>query len=346
MASRDRTAAVTLHDVARESGVSLATASRALNGSARKVNDEYRARVIAAATKLGYSPNLSAQAVAKGTTSTVALLVSDIADPYFSSIASGVLAAAEAAGLVVTIAVTHRDPVRELDLVRTLRGGRPRVMLLAGSRFDDEASRDALVAELESFERTGGRVVMLSQRSLPFPTVQLDNRAGARALAEELVALGYRRFAIVHGPTSLLTSSDRMQGFTDGLAAHGVTVDPAHVVETAFTRDGGHAATLRLLDEHGGDIDLVFAVNDVMAIGASSALRDRGIEPGRGIGVAGFDDIPTLRDVSPAITTVAVPLAELGSRAIAMALDDEADAESSVVLPTAVVVRESTPGLA
>ncbi|KQQ05546.1 MULTISPECIES: LacI family DNA-binding transcriptional regulator [unclassified Rathayibacter] len=344
MASKDRTAAVTLHDVARESGVSLATASRALNGSARKVNDAYRARVVAAATKLGYSTNLSAQAVAKGTTSTVALLVSDIADPYFSSIASGVLAAAEAAGLVVTIGVTRRDPLRELELVRTLRGGRPRVMVLAGSRFDDESSRDALVAELEAFERSGGRVVMLSQRSLPFPTVQLDNRAGARDLAVELVALGYRRFAIVHGPASLLTSADRMQGFTDGLAAHGVSVDPALVVETAFTRDGGHAATLRLLDEHADDIDLIFAVNDVMAIGASSALRSRGVEPGADIGVAGFDDIPTLRDVSPAITTVAVPLTEIGSRAIAMALDDDADGDTSVVLPTAVVVRESTPG--
>lgn len=344
MAPKDRTAAVTLHDVARESGVSLATASRALNGSARKVNDAYRARVIAAATKLGYSTNLSAQAVAKGTTSTVALLVSDIADPYFSSIASGVLAAAEAAGLVVTIGVTHRDPQRELELVRTLRGGRPRMMLLAGSRFDDESSRDALVGELEAFERSGGRVVMLSQRSLPFPTVQLDNRAGARALARDLVGLGYRRFAVVHGPSTLLTSADRVKGFTEGLADGGVALDPALVVETAFTRDGGHAATVRLLDEHSGDIDLIFAVNDVMAIGASSALRDRGVEPGAGIGVAGFDDIPTVRDVSPAITTVAVPLVEIGGRAVAMALDPESDGESSVVLPTSVVVRDSTPG--
>lgn len=342
MASRDRAAAVTLHDVARESGVSLATASRALNGSARKVNDEYRERVIAAARKLGYSTNLSAQAVAKGTTSTVALLVSDITDPYFSSIASGVIAASEAAGLVVTIAVTHRDPKRELELVRAMRGGRPRVMLLAGSRFDDEASHDALVAELESFERTGGRVVMLSQRSLPFPTVQLDNRAGARSLAEELVGLGYRRFAVVHGPASLLTSADRVAGFREGLAAHGVALDPALVVESAFTRDGGHAATLQLIDAH-RDIDLVFAVNDVMAIGASSALRDRGIEPGADIGVAGFDDIPTVRDVSPAVTTVAVPLVELGRQALAMALDEDAGADSSILMPTSVVIRESTP---
>ncbi|NQX12747.1 LacI family DNA-binding transcriptional regulator [Microbacteriaceae bacterium VKM Ac-2855] len=343
MASKNRTPAVTLHDVARESGVSLATASRTLNGSARKVNDAYRERVLAAAAKLGYSTNLSAQAVAKGATSTVALLVSDIADPYFSSIASGVIAASEAAGLVVTIAVTHGDPARELELVRALRGGRPRVMMLAGSRFADDVSGAALATELESFERTGGRVVMLTQSSLPFPAVHLDNRAGARALAEELVGLGYRSFAVVHGPAALHTSADRVRGFREGLAAHGVELDPALSIESAFTRDGGYEATVRLLESHGDDIDLVFAVNDVMAIGASSALRDHGVEPGSGIGVAGFDDIPSVRDVNPAVTTVAVPLADIGSRAIAMALDEDADSDASVLVPTSVVVRRSTP---
>src|SRR5688572_26742835 len=109
---------VTLHDVAREAGVSLATASRALNGSERKVNEAYREKVLAAAARLNYTPNLSAQAVAKGSTNTVALLVADIADPYFSSIAAGVIRAAEETGLVVTMAVTGRSTARELELVR------------------------------------------------------------------------------------------------------------------------------------------------------------------------------------------------------------------------------------
>src|SRR4029453_4406683 len=121
-----RSAPATLHDVAREAGVSLATASRSLNGSTRKVNEEYRKRVLEAAARLDYSPNLSAQAVARGTTTTVALLVADIADPYFSSIAAGVVAEADTARLIVTMAATERDPERELELVRTLRGQRPR----------------------------------------------------------------------------------------------------------------------------------------------------------------------------------------------------------------------------
>ena len=137
-----RSAPATLHDVAREAGVSLATASRSLNGSTRKVNEEYRKRVLEAAARLDYSPNLSAQAVARGTTTTVALLVADIADPYFSSIAAGVVAEADTSRLIVTMAATERDPERELELVRTLRGQRPRVMILAGSRPTTDPTRE------------------------------------------------------------------------------------------------------------------------------------------------------------------------------------------------------------
>ena len=343
LAPRTRVAAATLHDVARTAGVSLATASRALNGSDRKVKEEYRLRVVAAAEELGYTANLSAQAVAKGSTMTVALLVSDIGDPYFSSIASGVIRGAEAAGLVVTIAVTDRDSERELKIVRALRGGRPRVIILAGSRFADEAARGALVAELQSFEAMGGRVVLISQGELPFPTVQLDNRSGARDLAEQLVEQGYRRFGIVGASQTLLTAKDRLDGFLEGLAAHNISVDPDHIVDAPLTRDGGYTGTATLLEHAGSDLDLVFAVTDVMAIGAMSAIRAAGFIPGEQIGVAGFDDIPAAEDSSPALTTVAVPLLDLGQRAIALALEPDDSPQAEAIVATSVVLRGSTP---
>jgi LacI family transcriptional regulator len=335
-----RSAPATLHDVAREAGVSLATASRSLNGSTRKVNEEYRQRVLAAAARLDYSPNLSAQAVARGTTTTVALLVADIADPYFSQIAAGVVREADQERLIVTMAATERDPERELELVRNLRGQRPRVMILAASRRDGDPNADALEAELRAYESNGGRVAFVSSTDLPFRTVQLDNRAGAEALARSLTGLGYRRFAAITGAEGLRTGDDRLAGFRDGLAASGATLD--RVVRPAFTRDGGYEGMRQLLDEGLDGIELVFAANDVMAVGAMSAIRDAGLTPGTDVAVAGFDDVHTVRDVTPPLTTVRIPLEEVGRRALRLALGDATAADEEAV-HTEVVLRESTP---
>lgn len=334
---------VTLHDVAREAGVSLATASRALNGSERKVNEAYRQKVLVAAARLNYTPNLSAQAVARGTSNAVALLVADIADPYFSSIAAGTIRAAEDAGLVVTMSVTARSAERELELVRALRGQRPRVMILAGSRFSDADGEKALVAELTAYQSTGGRVVFISQQALPFDTVMIDNYGGARQLARDLVGLGYRRFAAISGSRELLTARDRLTGFVDGLAEHDLSIDAEHIVHVDFDRDGGFDGGTRLSERGLDDVDVVFAVSDVMAVGALSALREAGHVPGETIAVAGFDDIPTVRDITPALTTVRIPLEEVGMRALSMALSDEPDAASGDPIATSVIVRASTP---
>ncbi|MEQ0558204.1 LacI family DNA-binding transcriptional regulator [Amycolatopsis sp. NEAU-NG30] len=330
--------APTLLDVAREAGVSAATASRALNGSTRTVSAEKLNLVLQAAARLGYAPNLSAQATARGSTKTVALIVHDIADPYFSSIAAGIVDGAEAAGLTVTMAVTGRSPDRELEIVSILRGHRPHAIVLAGSRIGDD--QEALADELSAYRAAGGRVAVVSQPGLPYGTVTIDNRRGADELADALVAHGYRRFAILRGPDVLHTSRDRAEGFTAGLARAGL--EPVETVEAEFTEDGGHAAMSGLLDRGRGEVELVFAVNDVMAIGAMRALRDAGLVPGRDLAIAGFDDIPAAVDVDPALTTVAVPMRKMGRRAIELALAETEEPEL-VRLPTSVVLRGSTP---
>ncbi|GAA4987156.1 LacI family DNA-binding transcriptional regulator [Nonomuraea thailandensis] len=333
----DEGPAPTLHDVAREAGVSVATASRALNGSSRTVRAENADRVRAAAARLGYEPHLSAQAIAKGSTRTVALVVRDVADPYFSSIAAGVGQAAEEAGLIVTMAVAGGSPERELELVRTLRGRRPRVIIVTGSRIDGAGTRDELVDELTAYRTAGGRAVLISQRDLPFGTVTIDDHGGSAGLARALLGAGYRRFAVFHAPPALRTSRDRHEGFLAGLDGAGSVV----AVETGFTREGGHEAARRLVERGFEDVEAVFAVNDVMAIGAMTAFRDAGVLPGRDIGVAGFDDIASTVDVVPALTSVAVPLREAGLSAMRLALSD--DAPEEIRLPATVVLRESTP---
>ncbi|MBO0813182.1 MAG: LacI family DNA-binding transcriptional regulator [Microlunatus sp.] len=332
----------TLSDVAREAGVSLATASRSLNGSSRTVREEYRQRVLAAARRLNYSANSSAQAVARGTSQTVALIVSDIADPYFSSIASGVMRSAEEQGLVVTMSITERRPEREAELVRALRGMRPRSLILVGSRRADPKASGELEAELTAYEASGGRVTMIAQPTMPFRTVEIRNQEAAADLAEQLVGLGYRSMAVLGGPQALFTARDRVRGFVDRCRELGVQIPERRIVHGDFTRDGGFVAAAELHRRELSDTELVFAANDVMAVGAMAYFRTAGLQLGRDIAIAGFDDIETLRDVSPALTTVALPLQEIGSAAVSLAM---AENPRHRVVPIAgsVIIRESTP---
>ena len=186
---------VTLADVARWAGVSLATASRALHGSAgRTVGPELRARVRAAAAELNYSPNANARAIVRGTTTTVGLVVHDIADPSAAAIASGVMAAAAERDLIVTIGSTLSDPLTEIRHVEALRRQRARAIILAGSRFNDPESRGTAGRGAARLlrrwrARRGDRPAQL----LPLNTIVIDNAGGARRLARALVSLGYRR---------------------------------------------------------------------------------------------------------------------------------------------------------
>jgi len=333
-------APVTLHDVAREAGVSYATASRALNGSTRRVRQESASRVRAAASRLGYTPHASAQAIARGSSNTAALVVQDVVDPYFSSIAAGVIEAAEDAGLIVTMAVADRSPGLELQIVRTLRGHRPRAILIVGTRIEGADAQASLVQELDAYRTAGGRVAIVSQPDLPFPTLAIDNYGGARRLARALVGLGYRRFAVIHGDERIRTSLDRCRGFADGLAEAGIAVADRHAIRADFTRAGGRDGA-RELAGRGGDVEAVFAVNDVMALGAMSALREAGLRPGPDVAVAGFDDIDDARAVTPALTSVRVPLRDLGRQALEVALSDRP--VDVVPIAVEVVVRDSTP---
>jgi LacI family transcriptional regulator len=335
---------VTLEDVARLAGVSMATASRVLSKSPRAVRPELREKVLAAAARLSYTPNPHARALARSASDIVGLVVHDIADPYFSSIAAGVTRVAEEQGAMVVLGTTMRDPEREIDYVAMLRAQRARAVVLVGSRTTDEGTTRRLATELEAFRTAGGRVACVSQARLGVPTVQPDNRAGARRLARTLAGLGHRRFAVLSGPGTMLTARERLEGFREGLARSGGTADD--VVEGAFTRDGGHSSALELL-RRGTRATCVFAVNDVMAVGAMAALRERGVDVPGGMSVAGFDDIATLRDTIPALTTVRLPLEEMGEQAARLILlpGAETGAETGARLVEAqgeVILREST----
>ena len=326
----------TLVDVAQEAGVSLATASRVLNGSTRKVAESYRERVREAADKLGYSVNVSAQAVASGASALIALLVADIADPYFAQVAAGVARAADEAGFLVTIATTGRDPQKEAALLRVLRGQRPRGVILAASRM--AMLHEPVQLEIDAIHGMGGRVIALGPGASELRSVLIDNWGGARALGVALAARGYRRAVVLAAPRGLITTDQRQAGFTDGFTSGGGQIERVH--RAAFTREGGAEAMREALTAGIEPGTLVFALSDAVALGAVRELREEGRELGPDVAMAGFDDIPSSSDVTPQLTSVRIPLEEVGYQAVRAAID--ADWVPSP-LPLEVHLRDSTP---
>jgi len=326
---------VTLEDVARHAGVSLATASRVLNGSSRQVGRAMRERVEKAAAELGYRTNVAAQTLARGASDVIGLVVHDLVDPYFAAIADGAMRAADARGHMVMVGTTHRDPEREIAYVSTLHAQRVRAVLIAGSRVTDAAVTDRLRAELGRYQETGGRVACVGQDLLGVATVAPANREGAADLARALAALGHTRFAVLAGPPHLVTAVDRRTGFAEALADLGLP-EP-QIVYGSFDRGGGYTAVQEV-----ADATCVFAVNDVMAVGALAALRERGVRVPDDVSVAGFDDIATLRDLTPALSTVRLPLADMGARAVELALSgDHGDPPVVAGVEGRIVLRDS-----
>jgi LacI family transcriptional regulator len=336
---------VTLTDVARRAGVSQPTASRVLNGSARRSAPDIVDRVRRAADELGYTPNAQAQALARASTGLLGLVVHDIADPYFAVVASGVQRAASAAGRQMLLAVSSRDPDTELACVESFVAHRTEMIIVVGSRSTSSPALQAaerLAGVAERYRRTGGRLVSIGQ---PIPGaygVVPDNRGGSAALAEALITqAGLRDFVLLAGPPELTTAVDRTGGFAERLAAHGIT--RRSVLHGDFTRDGGYAAARRAFIEQAptpeAPICLV-AANDVMAVGALTAARDAGRAVPEAVQIAGFDDIPTLRDLSPGLTTVRLPLEEMGQWAVQIAF--ESPTAQIRTVSGEVVLRDST----
>lgn len=337
--ARDRTA-LRLQDVAEAAGVSMATASRSLSG-APGVSESVAERVRGVAREMGYVANIHARSLAGGASRTVGLVVHEIGDPYFSEIASGVLGVGSREGLMVQICHTGRDPRQELAQLRMLIANRVDTIIIAGSGFVDASLQSAARADLQAFRKAGGRVAVIGRHHLGVDAVLPDNVEGARAVAGHLLDLGHRRIAVATGSRLLTTVADRLAGVEAAFGAAGLDFSEVPVVEAEFTRAGGKAAAEKVLAEH-PDVTAVLAVNDDMAIGILSVLRARGISVPGQVSITGFDDVAVAGDLSPSLTTVRLPMAEMGEQALLLALKEPGSRPRRRLVGADLVVRDST----
>ncbi len=329
-------------DVARLAGVSPATVSRVVSSATYPVSAATRERVIDAARKLDYVPNALARGLLKSQVPVVGVIVHDITDPYFSEIVRGVEDAASPAGYLVMTCSSERDPERENSYVRLLRSMRASAIIFAGSGVDDPERNEEMAKHVAGMQEYGAAVVHLSPPATGAPEIAVDNAGGIGAMTSALVGMGHRRIAFFAGPTSLYVARERLAGYRRGLSNAGIQFDARLVVTTAFDREGGARAVDQLLS---GDAPFtaICCASDLLALGALQRLAELRISVPEDVSLAGFDDIAMASMTAPRLSTVRIPLREMGRRGFA--LIERALAGEAIVrdeMPAEVVLREST----
>lgn len=330
---------VTIKEVAREAGVSIATVSRVFNDSG-PVGDETRRRIVDAAQRLRYIPNGAARSLITSRTMTLGVLLPDLFGEFFSEVIRGIDQTAQQHRYHLLLSSSHSERA-EIEAALQAMEGRVDGLIVMYPGLDVDALRNTVSERLP--------VVLLNCRieGGAFDSIIVDNYGGAYAMTEHLVRQGHRRIALITGGSQNYDAAERARGYRAALRDGGAEWSAELEVEGTFTDVSGYEAARRLLTLAPRPT-AVFASNDAMAIGALSAFREAGLHVPDDIAVAGFDDIPIAAYVMPRLTTVHVPISELGVRAMERLVEavrrENHHARRQDVVPTTLVLRDSCGG--
>ena len=299
----------TIKDVARLAGVAISTASAAINRSA-PVSDDVIAKVEAAVREIGYVPHGGARSLRMGQSRLIGLILPDITNPHFAKVAKVVETACLKAGYMDAVYSTSEDYDRERQILAMMRMQRVAGLIIIPTRSD--AEHGARLAEqihvptvlLDSFV-TG----------LPYDVVKLDNVTAGRLATEHLIGLGHRRIAVTTGRPNIATGEDRLRGYLDALEAHGIPVEQRLLIAGRFDQAVAHDSTLRLLREPNPPT-AIFALSNMMALGALNAVQEVGLKVPTDISVVSIDDFDFANIMNPPPTVVAAPVEQMAQRAI------------------------------
>lgn len=327
---------VTIIDVANEAGVSFGTVSRVINNDVH-VKDETRERVLHAMEHLGFVANRQARSLAGGKSNSIGVLVPDLGTGYIGEIIRGIDAELTLTDLDLILYTTHRTASKEANYVANLAKGMVDGLLLVLPRNPSDF------------------IGTLTERNFPFvlidhqgtghdcPAVGATNWQGAYNATEYLIKLGHDRIGFITGSMDLGCAVDRLEGYRSALRTYHISDAPELTYEGTFFQPDGFAGACALL---GLPVPptAIFASNDVMAMGAMDAVRDRGLRVPADVSIVGFDDIPQASLVRPALTTVNQPLEKMGRVATQMLLDllrRPKEKAGRIELPTELIVRDS-----
>lgn len=327
---------VTIRDVARAAGVSIATVSRVFNDNTRVSGDSCQ-RVRAAAKQLDYWPHSGARSLTLARTQAFGVLLPDLFGEFFSEVIRGIDHAARDHKLQILVSSSHADTDELVAAARALSGRIDGLIAMV----PDKGS----AAGIQQIARRFPMVLLNPRFLVPgCASVSVANYSGTSAVVGHLVALGHRRIAILKGPPGNVDAEERLRGYRDSLLTAGIDLDPALEFQGDFAESSGYQcgrAIARLRPRPSA----VFATNDYMAIGLLGALRDSRVEVPRQMAVAGFDDIAIARYLNPPLTTVHVDSYEMGMRAALSLIEimgrTSPNGREAIEMPAILVVRNS-----
>ncbi|WP_199884976.1 LacI family DNA-binding transcriptional regulator [Pseudomonas bohemica] len=329
----------TMQDVAREAGVSTATVSRVLAGFKGATTDETAERVREVAAQLGYVVNSVAASLRKERSSSVGLILADVANPFFGRLASGVEQTLSANGISVLLANSGNSVTEEERLLRLMAEKQVDAVIMASSAANGEHIRDAVAR--------GMRIVLVDSelQDVDIDTVLIDNQLAAQKAVEHLLALGHREIAIVTGQLQASFDQERLAGYHAAFAQRGLKPPKKLTLNGDSTYEGGHSAVQALLGRP-SKVTAVFATNNLMSTGAITAILEAGLRIPDDLSLIGFDDMEWYPIFKPAITAIAQPAYRLGQIAAQRLLErfaaDAVLASARVILETEFIVRAST----
>ncbi len=302
-----RTGRVTIVDVARRAGVSKSTVSLVLSASSL-VAEDTKVRVNEAMQALGYVYHRGAASLRSASSDFVGMIMGDLTNPFFAELTAGIEAALYQRGFTPILANTNEDPERQLHVLRAMREHSVAGIILSPARGTDTW---ALAQQWPAHIPAVITMRRLIGSSLPY--IGPDNQKGAKVAVEHLLKLGHRRIGFAGGERTITTQLERVAGWREALNAAGIAADDALIFEAPPTREGGHAAINRALDEAQPPTAFL-CYNDIVAMGATRALALRGLRVGRDVGVVGFDDIVAAEHNTPPLTTISANTSEMGAR--------------------------------
>jgi LacI family transcriptional regulator len=327
----------TIYDVAKLAGVSPATVSRVLNGHSR-VDPQLVDQVQRATAELGFRRNAVARNLRRNRTTLWAVVISDIANPFFTSLVRGVEDVAQTAGYSVVLCNSDENLKKEASYLRAAMSERMTGVIISPASERSTDLAPLLGAEIPVV------VIDRSVRGVEVDSVQVDNVQGSVDATTHLLDSGSRRVACITGPRRATTAKQRLQGYERAHRKAGRELDPGLVRHADFRQQGGYEAMASLLALPNPP-DAVFVCNNLMTVGALECLASRGISIPEQMLVVGFDDVPWAPLIRPALSTVKQPTYEVGQTAahlLIQRIDQPARPPSKVVLATTLNVAESS----